>query len=398
LGQLWWVESRSSRGLSIVKIQVHDQYDKNTLPQVWDELRRKIGDYQRLLPPGAGPSLVGDDFGDVYGMFFAITGEGYNFLEMYEYAKMLQRELLKAEDVKRITMHGEQPSVVYVEMQRNKMAELGISQQDIFAALGAKNLPAAAGNLTLGKEYIPISPTGEFKTIQDMGDLLIRGQGGAAGRLVYLRDVATIKRGYQEPASTLMYYNGKPAIGLGISTVLGGDVMVMGASLDERLKELEPLRPIGMEIHPVYLQTEAVKQAVNGFMINLAEAVAIVVVVLLIFMGIRSGLIIGGVLLVTILGTFIFMLLSETTLERVFLGRAGHRPGYAGGITPSWSPTACACEWPEGLTPSAPPARWWARPGCPFWAPPPSPSPPSPPSAPRRTPPASTAAPYTRLY
>ena len=320
LGQLLWVESRSSRGLSIVKVRIKDQYDKSSLPQVWDELRRKINDAQRNLPPGAGPSLVGDDFGDVYGLFLAITGEGYTFREMYDYAKLLQRELLKAKDVKRIVLYGEQKEVIYVEMRRDKMAELGVSQQDIYAALGAKNLPSPAGNLTLGDEYIPVSPSGEFKTVEDMGDLLIRGSGANSGSLVFLRDVAQIKRGYIDPPRNLMFYNGKPAIGLGISTILGGDVMKMGASLDQRFKELESQRPIGIDLHPVYLQTKAVETAINGFVVSLLEAIAIVVVVLLIFMGLRSGLIIGAVLLITILGTFIFMLMDATTLERISLG------------------------------------------------------------------------------
>ena len=320
LGQLLWVESRSSRGLSIVKVRIKDQFDKQSLPQVWDELRRKVGDYQRQLPPGAGPSLVGDDFGDVYGMYLAITGEGYTYKEMYEYAKMLQRELLKADDVKRIVLYGEQKEIIYVEMRRDKMMELGVSQQQIYAALGAKNLPAASGNLTLGNEYIPVNPTGEFKTVEDMGDLLIKGSGQGSASLVFLRDVADIKRGYIDPPRNLMYFNGQPAIGLGISTILGGDVMKMGKSLDKRFKELESQKPIGMELNPVYLQTDAVETAIGGFVISLLEAIAIVVVVLLIFMGLRSGLIIGAVLLITILGTFIFMLLYATTLERVSLG------------------------------------------------------------------------------
>ncbi|UCD58526.1 MAG: efflux RND transporter permease subunit, partial [Candidatus Hydrogenedentota bacterium] len=127
LGQLDRVESRSSRGLSIVKAIIRDKYDKDTLPQVWDELRRKVNDFQAKLPPSAGPSIVNDDFGDVYGIYVAITGEGYTHKEVYEYAKFLQREMLQGEDVKRIILFGVVPEVVYVEMRREKMAELGIS-------------------------------------------------------------------------------------------------------------------------------------------------------------------------------------------------------------------------------------------------------------------------------
>jgi len=320
MGQLNWIESRSSRGMSQVKVRIKDQYDRYSLPQVWDELRRKVNDYQAQLPPGAGPSIVNDDFGDVYGVYLAITGEGYTYKEIYEFAKFLQRELLQAQDVKKIVLYGVQHEVVYVEMRREKMAELGISQQDIYNALAAKNLPVTAGYLTLGKEYIPVNPTGEFKSEKEFGDLLVRGRGPGSERLVYLKDVADIKRGYQDPPDNLMRYDKKPAIGLGVSTVLGGNVITMGKSLAERLNELEELAPLGMEIHPIYLQTEAVTKSINAFLVNLAEAVGIVILVLLIFMGLRSGLIIGSVLFVTIMGTFIFMAMGEVTLERISLG------------------------------------------------------------------------------
>jgi multidrug efflux pump subunit AcrB len=320
LGQLEWLESRSSRGMSQVKARMKDKYDKFSLPQVWDELRRKVNDAQRQLPPGAGPSIVNDDFGDVYGVYLAITGEGYTYKEMYEYAKFLQRELLGAKDVKRIELYGVQPEVIYVEMRREKMAELGISQPDIYAALASKNLPVSSGYMTIGREYIPVNPTGEFTSEKEFGDLLVRGKGPETGSLVYLRDVADIHRGYREPATAYLRYDGKPAIGLAISTVLGGNVLTMGQSLEARLKELVPLAPLGMDLHVIYLQTEAVTSAIQDFLVNLAESVGIVIVVLLIFMGLRSGLIIGAVLIVTIMGTFIFMNIGGITLERISLG------------------------------------------------------------------------------
>ncbi len=320
MGQLDYVWSRSSRGLSIIHPVIKDKYDKALLPQVWDELRRKVNDAQGKLPPGAGPSLVNDDFGDVYGVYIAFTGEGYTYKEIYDYAKFLQKELLLVQDVKRITFYANQPEAVYVEMRRDKMSEFGISPDDIYQALSAKNLPAASGHLTLGKEYISVNPTGEFKSEQEFKELLISTRGRDSDRLVYLGDVADIKRGYQEPPRALMRYDGKPAIGLGISTVQGGNVVTMGKALGKRFKELEQSRPVGMEGHIVSLQSEAVTLAIKSFLVNLAEAVAIVVAVLLLFMGLRSGLIIGGVLLITIMGTFIFMDMGSITLQRISLG------------------------------------------------------------------------------
>jgi len=320
MGQLKYVESQSSRGMSIVQVTMKDKYDAASLPQVWDELRRKVNDAQRHLPPGAGPSLVNDDFGDVYGVYVAITSEGYSYKETYEFAKYLQRELLHATDVKRIVLYGNQPEAIYIEMRREKMAEFGISPQDIYNALSAKNLVAPAGNITLGQEYIPVNPTGEFTSEKQFGDLLISSKGTESKHLVFLRDIADIKRDYQEPAKNYLRFNKKPAIGLAISTVQGGNVVTMGESLYDQIQSILPSAPLGMELNVISLQYDAVKESIKGFLVNLAEAVVIVFVVLLIFMGLNSGLIIGGVLLVTIMGTFIFMNILNVTLERISLG------------------------------------------------------------------------------
>jgi multidrug efflux pump subunit AcrB len=320
MGQVKKVESRSSRGMSIINVSMQDKYDKASLPQVWDELRRKVGDAQRALPPNAGPAIVNDDFGDVYGIFYAITGEGYSYKEIYDYAKLLQRELLKAKDVKRVAMYGVQKEAIYVEMRREKMAALGISPQDIYNTLKSKNIAANAGNILLGQEFIAINPSGEFKSEQDFGDLLIITPGSKTGSLIYLRDVAEIKRDYQDPPGNLLRYDGQAAVGLAISTVQGGNVIAMSDSLNERFKELEELRPVGMELNIISHQANSVKISLSGFIINLAEAVAIVVGVLLLFMGLRSGLILGVVLMVTIMGTFIFMQIYSVTLERISLG------------------------------------------------------------------------------
>jgi len=320
LGQLDYVESRSSRGISVVKAVIKSNYDKSTLPQVWDELRRKVGDaaLKGELPPGAGPSIVNDDFGDVYGVYVALTGEGYSYSELYEYAKFLKRELLQVQDVKRIALYANQPEVVYIEMQRDKMSQFGVSPDEIYSALAAKNLPASAGHLALGREFIPVNPTGEFKSEQEFGNLLISQLG--QDQQVYLRDVAEIRRGYQEPSTSLLRFDGVPAIGFAVATAEGGNVVTMGQALGKRFEELRSVAPLGMEANIVSLQSTAVLVSVKGFLVSLGQAVAIVVVVLLFFMGLRSGLIIGGVLLVTILGTFIFMDIWDITLQRISLG------------------------------------------------------------------------------
>jgi multidrug efflux pump subunit AcrB len=316
LGELDEIRSISQEGRSILFIDIKDKYKSDALPQIWDELRRKAAAAQMQLPPGAGPCIVNDDFGDVFGVFFALTGDGYSFAELKDYADDLKRELLLCDDVARIEFWGEQPEVIYVEMNRAKIAELGLSPQAIFGSLQAQNLVSQSGKLPMGDEYVRITPTGDFTSEEMIGDLLI----GGPGSLVRLRDVAAVRRGYADPPSNLMRYDGKPAIGIGISTVDGGNVIVMGESIKKRLKELEAARPIGMELHAINYQSENVAEAVNTFVINLVEAVAIVIVLLMLFMGWQSGMLIGAILVLTIFGTFIVMWLTGIDLQKISLG------------------------------------------------------------------------------
>jgi multidrug efflux pump subunit AcrB len=317
LGQLKRVESYSSRGMSVVKVKIKDNYDKSALPAVWDEMRRKVIDVAPELPPGSGPPLVNDDFGDVFGVYFALTGEGFTFAELKDVAELLKRELLVVDDVKKVTFFGEQSEAIYVEMSRTKMAALGITRQEIFDALEAKNLPVSAGSIKIGPEYMAINPTGEFDSEEDFNDLFIASKGG---KLIYLRDVATVVRDYVDPPRNLLRVNGVPAIGIAISTILGGNAVTMGEGVLERIDELQQEIPVGMELVEIVMQSKAVTKAINSFIINLLEAVAIVIVVLLFFMGLRSGLIIGFILLLTIAATFTVMGYYEITLERISLG------------------------------------------------------------------------------
>lgn len=319
LGQLFYVESHSYRDMSIVKVKIKDEYNKAKLPQVWDELRRKISDAQRNLPPGAGPSIVNDDFGDVFGVYIALSGNGYSLKELYETAKFLRRELLTVNDVKKIAFYGVPKEVIYVELQRQRMAALGISPTDITKALGGKNIAVSAGYFGVGNQRLAINPTGEYKSEEQFKDLLI-SPSGKSGTQIALGDIADIYRDYKDPVSTKLRYDGHPAIGIAISTSEGGNVVTMGDALEQKVRQMSNQIPLGMKFNIISLQSESVTLAINNFLVSLAEAVAIVIVVLLLFMGLRSGLIIGSVLIVTITGTFIFMGMFDINLERISLG------------------------------------------------------------------------------
>ncbi|MDJ0869300.1 MAG: efflux RND transporter permease subunit [Myxococcota bacterium] len=354
MGQIKRLESRSLRGMSIVKVVIKDEYQRDDLPKIWDEVRRKVTEAQAELPPGAGPTSIDDDFGDVYGVYVGVTGEGYTYRELKNYVDLLRRELLLVQDVKRIELFGAQPEAVYVEMNRERMAALGIPAAQIFEKLRARNLAADGGRVQAGPRFIAIDPTGVFASEQQFRDLLISEPGQP---LVYLGDVAEVRRDYIDPPLTLLHMSyrtvrrdgelldrdqvaelaeagalfeddsleitpllNQPAIGLAISTVPGGNVVTMGRALEARMEELEAQRPIGIELSVIALQSDSVVKAVNGFMLNLIQAIGIVVVVLFAFMGIRSALLIGFVLFVTIAATFIVMDAQGILLERISLG------------------------------------------------------------------------------
>jgi multidrug efflux pump subunit AcrB len=317
LGQLDRVTSKSDRGLSTLTVTIKNTYDGDSLPQVWDELRRKVNDAAAQLPQGVGQPIVIDDFGDVYGVFLAVTADGYSYAELKDYVDILRRELLLVEDVAKITTYGEQDEAIYISFDRDQMSQLGIQPQAIVNELMQKQQITDAGRVRVGNEFISIEPTGGLDSIDDFEEFIIRGSGGEQ---IKLRDVAEVQRGYVEPQKTVLRYDGKMSIGLGISTIYGGNVVTMGQALRERLIELENQRPVGIDFGIISLQSEAVAEAISSFTASLLQAVVIVIMVLLIFMGLRSGLLIGAVLLITIIGSFIFLNSMDVALERISLG------------------------------------------------------------------------------
>ena len=316
LSQLDEIQSRSERGLSTLTVTMQDKYDKSSLPQIWDELRRKVNDAQKNLPPGAGPSIVVDDYGDVYGVFIVFYGKDYSYAELKKVTDMLRRELLLVEDVAKIDSFGERREAVYVELDRDRIAQLGVPPAIIIKELQSKNLVSDAGRAKVSSEFITLNPTGEYTTVEDFNGLLLN----ADDKQFYLRDVGRVVRGYVDPYDNAILFDGKNAIGLGISTVSGGNVITMGEALEARLTELRSEIPLGVKIGIVSLQSKAVNIAIKGFVVSLLEAVAIVVVVLLFFMGARSGLLIGAVLTITIIGSLFFLERMGVALERISLG------------------------------------------------------------------------------
>lgn len=312
------IRSKSYPGVSEITVEIKDHYKGSDLPQVWDELRRKVNDVQKKLPPGTSVSLVNDDFGDVYGIYYALTGEGYSYAELNEYAKFLRKKLLLVPNVAKVVIGGRWDEQIFVEISNARLGQLGISPSLVYQTLESQNLVSPAGEVKVGQQSVRIATTGEFANYREIEDLIIQKPG--THQQIYLKDIATITRDYQERPQHLIHFNGKPALTLGISIAPGGNVVTLGQDIDKTLKTLEPQIPAGLQVSSIYHQPTLVENSVNNFAVNLYQAVAIVVAVLLLSMGLRSGLIIGSILFLTIFATFIFMLIYKIDLQRISLG------------------------------------------------------------------------------
>ncbi|MGD8957469.1 MAG: efflux RND transporter permease subunit, partial [Chromatiaceae bacterium] len=352
--QLRYLTSWSRAGLSIIKVEMKQEFWADRLPQVWDEMRRKINDATTQLPPGALKPEIMDDFSFVFGFVLAVTGDGYTYAELENYVKFLKKELGLVPGVSRVDLWGVQPKVVYLDVSEAQLSELKITSEDIIATLATQNMVVNAGSVEVPGKRLRIEARGAFETPEDIGELVIRRSlldtatgvgaelapfardvdatsplGGSrsgsrasviSGELIRLKDVATIRQGYLEPPISQMRYDGRSALAIQLANVTGGNIVETGAALDARLEELLPQLPAGIEVEKFAWQSDLVRESVNGFVINLIQAVLIVLTVLTLAMGWRMGLVIGWALIVTILGTFVVMKVLDIDLQRVSLG------------------------------------------------------------------------------
>ena len=316
LGELYYLKTENRAGLSKITVYVKKETRADEMQQLWDKLRRKVSGVQSKLPEGAGPSVVNDDFGDVLGVFYGLTGSGHSYRELEDEAKLIKNEILKVKDVAKVEIYGTQTPTIDISVSPSVMARSGITMADIARAFEAQNKVVDAGGIDVGSNRLRIESTGNFYSLDDIRNLTIVSRTGEHFRLA---DITRIEESYQTPASNLMRINGQPAVGIAISTVPTGNVVDMAAAVKESLQQMSGSMPEGFELVTLYDQGYESAVANQGFILNLIISVLTVVAILLFFIGFKNGLLIGSGLVFSIFATLIVMLCTDIALQRMSL-------------------------------------------------------------------------------
>lgn len=316
MGAIDNIESYSMNDLAILQIELESTVNNDDVEQYWDILRRKVSDCAATLPAGV-TTQVRDDFGNVYGMFYALTGDGLPEQELGDYAELIKREINDIDGVARVDIYGKRPECINISLRQDRMANLGVSPAEVLSTLNGQNKTNYTGYFDNGDYRLRVSVSDRFKEVEDIGNMIVQGHDDDQLRL---RDIADIAEGYAEPCRNELMYDGEHAIGILIAASSGTDILKIGAQVGERLKSLEETRmPAGVKCQKVFYQPERVSDSLGTFIINLIESVVIVIVILMIFMGIKSGMIIGASLVITVLGSFLFLAGADGTMQRVSL-------------------------------------------------------------------------------
>lgn len=317
MSDVFQIKSESYFGMSKISIELQPTLSPDYMPVKWDELRRKVANIQPRLPSGASSISVSDDFGDVFGIYYALTAdEGYTYDDLRNWVQKIKTELSPVPGVQKVYLFGEQTQVVNVKISIPKLANLGIDPNAIQQVMQTQNLLVNTGDINTGNYQLRLRAEGTYKDIQDIRDQLIVTKSGGEVRL---GDIATVERGYMDPPSNLMRVDGKRAIGIGVATGSKDDVVAVGNAVADHLAEMEQLFPVGMDLKTIYPENKIADEANNGFILNLIESLLIVIVIIFIVMGSRAGMLVGSSLLFSVGGTLLIMLIWGVGLNRTSL-------------------------------------------------------------------------------
>ena len=317
MSDVFQIKSESYFGMSKISIELQPTLSPDYMPVKWDELRRKVANIQPRLPSGASSISVSDDFGDVFGIYYALTAdEGYTYDDLRNWAQKIKTELSPVPGVQKVYLFGEQTQVVNVKISIPKLANLGIDPNAIQQVMQTQNLLVNTGDINTGNYQLRLRAEGTYKDIQDIRDQLIVTKSGGEVRL---GDIATVERGYMDPPSNLMRVDGLRAIGIGVATGSKDDVVAVGNAVADHLAEMEQLFPVGMDLKTIYPENKIADEANNGFILSLSESLLIVIVIIFIVMGSRAGMLVGSSLLFSVGGTLLIMLIWGVGLNRTSL-------------------------------------------------------------------------------
>ena len=310
------IESSSYADMTIITVELHPTVKDDELEQQWDLLRRKVENIKPSLPKGSQVMTVADDFGDVYGMFYALTGDGLSDRQLSDYAELIKREVLAIDGVTRVDIYGKRQECININLKEEKMANLGVLPTEVIQTLNGQNATSYAGYYDNGTRRIRVTVDDKFRSVEDIADMLIAGHDDDQLRI---RDIADVSKGYEKVTRNAMLRDGERALGISIACSSSHDILKVGDKVEEKLGQLAERMPVGVEYNKVFFQPERVSDSLYTFLINLLESVVIVVVVLIFFMGFKSGVILGMSLAVIVFGSFLVLNGFDGTLQRVSL-------------------------------------------------------------------------------
>ncbi|HEB3533674.1 TPA: efflux RND transporter permease subunit [Burkholderia cenocepacia] len=311
-----FLRSYSRPGESLIFFTMKDSAPVKDVPETWYQIRKKVGDIGYTLPPGVQGPFFNDEFGDVYTNIWTLEGDGFTPAQLHDYADQLRTVLLRVPGVGKVDYFGDPDQRIFIEVNNAQLTRLGISPQQLGQAINAQNDISSAGVLTTADDRVFVRPSGQFDNVEAIANTLIR----INGRTFRLGDLATVKRGYDDPQVTQMRTNGHAVLGIGVTMQPGGDVIRLGKALDAESKDLQAQLPAGLKLTLVSSMPHAVSHSVDDFLEAVAEAVAIVLVVSLVSLGLRTGMVVVISIPVVLAVTALFMYLFDIGLHKVSLG------------------------------------------------------------------------------
>ena len=310
-----FIASTSTSGASAVSVHIRPEFD--AMEPIWNDLRRKVERVAPSLPDGVIGPMVYDEFGDVFGSVVTLTGDGFSYAELKEVADEVRDELLRVPDVAKVEIHGAQDERIFVDYDNARLASLGMSPLQLLPILESANIVIPGGEVRSGVERIPLEPTGAFESVEDLRRMAVALPG--RGEIVFLEDLVEISRGTVDPPTSLAYASGVPALVLGIAMREGGNLIRLGENVALELSRLQAQYPIGIEFDVVAFQPEVVERSVRAFLSNLSQAVVVVLGVMLLFLGLRTGLVVASLVPVTMVVSLLVMSFLDVGLNQMSL-------------------------------------------------------------------------------